>query len=88
MGWHAYILECADGTLYAGSTNDLARRVEEHNASPQGAKYTRARRPVTLRYATPCENRSAALKEELRIKALTRAQKLGLIAQAGRSVAP
>ncbi len=81
MGWHAYILECADGTLYAGSTNDLARRVEEHNTSPLGAKYTRTRRPVMLKYAAPCEDRSAALREEARIKGLARAQKLALIAQ-------
>lgn len=76
--WHVYILECADGTLYTGSTNDLARRVRLHNESSLGAKYTRARRPVVLRYRQECASRSDALKEEARIKKLTRAQKLRL----------
>ena len=77
--WHVYILECADGTLYTGSTNDVTRRVQEHNASPLGAKYTHARRPVTLRYASAHESRSASLKEEARIKALTRSGKTELL---------
>lgn len=79
MDWHVYILECADGTLYTGSTNDLERRVKEHNVSGLAAKYTRARRPVTLRYTSAHESRSAALKEEARIKALTRSGKEDLI---------
>lgn len=77
--WHVYILECADGTLYTGVTNDLTRRVKEHNESVLGAKYTKARRPVTLRYARPEESRSAAQKEESRIKALRREQKAELV---------
>jgi putative endonuclease len=79
MSWFTYILECADGTLYAGSTNDLERRVREHNESPQGAKYTRARRPVTLRYSQECLDRSEAAKEEARIKSLSRTAKILLI---------
>lgn len=79
MSWHAYILECADGTLYAGSTNDLERRIKEHNGTTLGAKYTRARRPVMLKYSHEYEDRSQALKEEARIKSLTRAQKLSLV---------
>lgn len=82
MAWHVYILECADGTLYTGSTNDLARRMDEHNGSKLGAKYTRARRPVALRYACAHESRSAALKEEARIKALSRGGKEALLAEA------
>lgn len=80
--WHVYILECADGTLYTGVTNDLTRRVKEHNESPLGAKYTKARRPVVLRYAHPHESRSAAQKEESRIKALPRSAKESLVGKA------
>ncbi len=80
--WHAYIIECADGTLYAGSTNDLERRVLEHNESPKGAKYTRVRRPVTLKYSIACADRSTAGKLEASLKSKTRAQKLALIAEA------
>ncbi|MDB4991889.1 MAG: Excinuclease subunit domain protein [Parcubacteria group bacterium] len=79
MPWYAYILECADGTLYTGCTNDLERRVKEHNESALGAKYTHTRRPVMLKYSIECADRSAALKEEARIKNLTRAQKLLLL---------
>ncbi len=79
MSWHTYILKCADGSLYTGSTNDLERRVKEHNESTLGAKYTRARRPVTLIYSAPCADRSEAAKEESRIKGLTRVEKLQLV---------
>lgn len=77
--WQVYILECADGTLYTGVTNDLTRRLKEHNESGLGAKYTKARRPVALRYAHSQESRSAAQKEESRIKALPRDLKVQLI---------
>ena len=49
MHW-VYIVECSDGTYYTGYTTDVKRRLKEHNESPKGAKYTRARRPVTLCY--------------------------------------
>lgn len=78
-GWHVYILECADGTLYTGSTKDLERRVREHNESALGAKYTKARRPVSLRYSSAHKDRSAALKEEARIKGLARTEKEELL---------
>lgn len=74
-----YILRCADETLYTGITTDLDRRLAEHNSRPNGAKYTRSRRPVTLAYARRFRSRSAASREEARIKRLTRAQKLALI---------
>lgn len=77
--YHLYILRCADGTLYTGITVDLKRRVEEHNASALGAKYTRARRPVTLVYSKAFRNRSKASIEEARIKKLSRSSKLELI---------
>lgn len=81
MDWFVYMLLCADGTLYTGCTNDLARRTAAHNAG-RGAKYTRARLPVALVYSEPCADRPAALRRELAVKKLTRAQKLALIASA------
>ena len=77
--YYLYILECADGTLYTGITTDLARRVEEHNGSEKGAKYTRTRRPVKLCYSESCKDRSSASKREREVKKMTRAQKLRLI---------
>ena len=74
-----YILQCADGTLYTGSTNDLPARLRVHNAG-RGAKYTKARLPVILLYSEDCGDRSAALKREIAIKRLTRQEKLQLIA--------
>ncbi len=77
--YHLYILKCADKTLYTGITVDLDRRIEEHNDSKLGAKYTRARRPVKLAYSKKFRNRSSASKEESRIKNLSREEKLELI---------
>lgn len=77
--YHLYILECADGTFYTGITTDLDRRVSEHNSSALGAKYTRGRRPIRLVFSRIFEDRSAASREEVRIKKLSRAEKLGLI---------
>ncbi|MEZ4156550.1 MAG: GIY-YIG nuclease family protein [Candidatus Paceibacterota bacterium] len=79
MDHFVYILRCADGSLYTGYARDLARREEEHNSSPLGAKYTRGRRPVKLIYSERLPTRSAALKREAEIKRLTRTQKLSLI---------
>jgi putative endonuclease len=78
---YVYILECADGTLYTGWTTDVEKRLQAHNAG-EGAKYTRSRRPVLLRYAEICADKSTALRREAEIKRLTRAQKLLLIAGA------
>ncbi len=77
--YYLYMLECADGTLYTGITTDLERRTREHNGSKLGAKYTKVRRPVALAYSKRFRTRSAASKEESRIKALTRGEKLRLI---------
>ncbi|OGH88139.1 MAG: endonuclease [Candidatus Magasanikbacteria bacterium RIFOXYC2_FULL_42_28] len=74
-----YILECADKTLYAGITVNLERRVNEHNTSKLGAKYTRARRPVKLVYSKKIKNRSLATKAESKIKKMSRAQKQKII---------
>jgi putative endonuclease len=75
--WLCYLLECADGTLYCGITNDLGKRLAAHNAG-EGAKYTRSRLPVRLVYQETCADRSAASKREREIKALPRAEKLAL----------
>jgi putative endonuclease len=77
--WFVYILHCSDDSLYTGVTTDLDRRVTEHNESPLGAKYTRARRPVTLAWFEQCDSRSSAAIREAEIKKLDREQKLKLI---------
>lgn len=74
-----YILECADKSFYAGITTDVARRVEEHNTSELGARYTRGRRPCKIVFVKKFENRSIASIEEARIKTLSRAKKMELI---------
>jgi len=79
MMYRLYIIKCQDGTLYTGITTDLERRISEHNALPAGAKYTRGRRPVKLVFSRNFRNRSNATKEEVRIKKLSRAEKLALI---------
>ena len=76
-GWACYLLQCADGTLYCGITNDLEKRLAMHNAG-EGAKYTRGRAPVRLVHIERCPDKSAALKREIEIKALPRAEKLVL----------
>jgi putative endonuclease len=73
--WFCYILECSDGTLYTGITNDLEMRIKTHNLG-KGAKYTRNRLPVKLKWSKIVENRSEASKLEYRIKKLNRSQKL------------
>lgn len=81
MAAYVYIVECADRTLYTGWTTDIERRLKAHNAG-RGARYTRERRPVRLVYTEEVPNRRAALKRELKIKRMRRAQKLKLIGQA------
>jgi putative endonuclease len=80
--WFVYMLECCDGTIYTGVTTDVTRRLQEHNGAARGAKYTRSRRPVRLLAAFPCTSRSLALREEIRIKRLSRRDKLQLIQDA------
>src|SRR5437870_3140823 len=69
-----YVVRCADGTLYTGYAGDPERRVQVHNTG-RGAKYTSTRRPVSLVYSEVCESRSAALKREHALKALSRPEK-------------
>jgi putative endonuclease len=78
-GVHVYLLRCADGTLYTGWTVDLDRRLAAH-AAGKGSRYTRTRLPVELAGAIAMPDRSAAMREEARIKRLTRPQKLALLA--------
>ena len=72
MQYFVYILRCSDDTLYTGITTELQRRVDEHNHSDKGAKYTKIRRPVTLVYSEVYEDRSSASKREYAIKKLSR----------------
>jgi putative endonuclease len=77
VGWCCYIIECADGTLYTGITNDLDKRLAAHNAG-SAAKYTRARLPVRVVYTETHPDRAAASRREIAIKRLPRAEKLRL----------
>lgn len=78
--WSVYIIRCGDGTLYTGITTDVDRRFAEHNSQgPKAAKYTRSKLPLAIVYRREVGSRSKASKEELRIKSLTRNQKLALI---------
>jgi putative endonuclease len=74
-----YLLRCADGSLYTGWTIDLDRRLAAHGAGT-ASKYTRTRRPVTLAASFEMPDRSAARREEARIKRLSRGAKLALVA--------
>ena len=76
---YAYILRCGDGSYYAGWTNDLKKRLEDHNLG-RGAKYTRAHLPVILVYYESFETKAEAMKREAAIKKLSRSQKERLIA--------
>lgn len=78
MPYFVYIVECADQTLYTGWTTNVERRLKVHNAG-RGARYTRERGPVRLVYMEEVPSRSAALKRELAIKRLPRANKLKLV---------
>ncbi len=72
--WYLYLLECNDGTVYTGITNNLERRLQEHN-NGTASRYTRSRLPVKLLYQEQCKSRSSALKKEYGIKELSRKEK-------------
>ena len=81
--WQVYLLQCADSSLYAGVTTDLARRLQQHNGQlAGGARYTKARRPAVLVWSEACDSRSDAQQREYALRRLSRAQKLALIAGA------
>ena len=75
--WVLYMLQCGDGTLYTGITDNLTRRLAAHRAG-KGAKYTRGRSPLTLRYRETCIDHSHALQREYAVKKLSRQEKLAL----------
>lgn len=75
---YTYILRCKDGSLYTGWTNNLEKRLSDHNAG-KGARYTKSRRPVELAYFESFQTREEAMKREYAIKRLTRAEKLNII---------
>ena len=82
MTAYVYILECADGSLYSGWTKDLEKRVAAHSAG-RGAKYTRSRLPVRLRYYEKFDEKKDALRRECALKRLTHAEKKKLIESLG-----
>ncbi|MEK7078296.1 MAG: GIY-YIG nuclease family protein [Patescibacteria group bacterium] len=79
MSYFVYILECADKTLYVGCTNNLKKRLKQHNESKQGAHYTKIRRPVALRYSEKFTTLIKARRRENEIKSWDRNKKLDLI---------
>ena len=76
--WFVYIVECSDGSLYTGISNDVDARIVKHN-SGKGAKYTRNKTPVTLKARWQFENKSEASKKEYAIKKLSRPEKMRLL---------
>lgn len=81
---YTYILECADGSLYCGWTNDLEKRLAAHNAGT-ASKCTRTRRPVRLVYYEAFDTKQEAMSREFHIKRMTRSQKLALIRSSGEA---
>jgi putative endonuclease len=80
--WFVYIVECKDKKLYTGITNDIKRRIKQHNCG-QGCRFTKYRNPVKLIHKEMHETKAEALKKEAAIKKLTRSKKLKLIGLAG-----
>jgi putative endonuclease len=80
MQYYTYILECADGSFYVGCTNNLDRRLKQHNDSKWGAHYTKIRRPVELKYSETFADLKTARRREAEIKSWRREKKLELIA--------
>ena len=76
--WKLYIIQCGDGTLYTGITVDVAHRFSMHQ-SGKGAKYTRGRGPLMLKYVEVCGSHSEALQREVAVKRLSRQEKMELI---------
>ena len=82
LNYYIYILECSDKTLYTGWTNNIEKRIQEHNNGKAGAKYTRSRRPVKMVFVEEHATLPDALKREAQIKKLSRDQKMRIIAMA------
>ncbi|OLN21301.1 endonuclease [Domibacillus antri] len=79
---HFYVVKCKDGSFYAGYTNDLAKRMNVHNAG-KGAKYTRARLPVTLIHSETFETKQEAMRKEYAFKQLSRMKKMDYLLERG-----
>lgn len=77
---YTYILKCKDGSLYTGWTNNLEKRIKDHNAG-KGAKYTKSRRPVELVYYEIFDTKEEAMKREYAVKQLSRTKKIQLISE-------
>jgi len=77
--YYVYIVTCADTTLYIGSTNNVEKRVREHNSAKNGAHYTKIRRPVVLSYCETCDTYALARTREAQLKRFSRAEKLALL---------
>lgn len=79
MAHFTYILECADKTFYVGCTNNLKKRLKQHNESKRGAHYTKIRRPVVFKYSEKFRTLAKARAREAEIKRWTRAKKLNFL---------
>ena len=79
MTYFVYMLKCSDDSLYVGSTNNLEKRIKQHNESKLGAHYTKTRRPVTLVHKEGFGTLKEARKREAELKGWTRAKKLELV---------
>ncbi len=79
MKYFVYILLCADGSFYTGFTTNLEQRLHAHNTLKSGAKYTKTRRPVVLKYSEELSSHSLALKRELNLKKLSHSAKVKLV---------
>jgi putative endonuclease len=77
--FYVYLLECADTTYYVGCTNNLERRIHQHNTAKSGAHYTKIRRPVVLKYTEEYQTLAEGRKREAEMKKLKRQQKKDLI---------
>jgi putative endonuclease len=86
VSWDVYLARCADGTLYCGIARDVRARIAAHDAGV-GARYTRGRGPLTLLAVRRCRSQGMALRLELAIKQLSRAEKLALAAEPARLLA-
>jgi len=76
--WCVYLLRCGDGTLYAGITSDLRKRLRAHSCG-RGARYTRGRGPLTVVHQEPARTKGAALRRELELKRMRRREKLAFL---------
>lgn len=86
MSYYVYILECADKTLYTGYTNNLDRRLKEHNYSSKGASYTKNRRPVSIVYFEEYETQREAMRREAGLKKYRRKEKLKIVDQLWKKI--